>query len=198
MQPEMFDQVVLIACSAKAARSIALLSYRTSDAYNLTQSETSDEKLTAYRASSCQQYQGEKLVKRFNAYSYMILTRFTVTDCPVPDTCVTENVTWGGETYTGVRMGNQCWMDRNLNYGTLLGDQEPDDNGGWYSTEDRYMTSSFDSEIHRLPITAKFSPSNVEQCYPIGRGATSAGHVRCIKDSGVFTPSTGGTGGQTD
>ncbi|MFA6951146.1 MAG: hypothetical protein WCQ70_10720 [Lentimicrobiaceae bacterium] len=53
MQPEMFDQVVLIACSAKAARSIALLSYRTSDAYNLTQSETSDGKLTAYRASSC-------------------------------------------------------------------------------------------------------------------------------------------------
>lgn len=39
----------------KAARSIALLSYRTSEAYNLTQSETSDEKLADYRASSYQQ-----------------------------------------------------------------------------------------------------------------------------------------------
>lgn len=60
----------------KAARSMALISYRTSEAYNLTQSETTDDKLTDYRASSYQQYQGEKLVKRFNAYSYMILTRF--------------------------------------------------------------------------------------------------------------------------
>ncbi|MFA6951147.1 MAG: hypothetical protein WCQ70_10725 [Lentimicrobiaceae bacterium] len=122
----------------------------------------------------------------------MILTRFTVTDCPVPDTCVTENVSWGGETYTGVRVGNQCWMDRNLNYGTLLGDQEPDDNGGWYSTEDRYLTSSFDSAISRSPITAVFSPNNyVYYCYPVTFGNAS-GHVRCIKDSGVFIPSTGG------
>ncbi len=60
----------------KAARSMALISYRASEAYNHTQSETTDEKLTDYRASSYQQYQGEKLVKRFNAYSYYILTRF--------------------------------------------------------------------------------------------------------------------------
>ena len=59
----------------RAARSIALLSYRTSEAYNLTQSEDTDDITTGYRASSYQQYQGEKLVRRFNAYSYMILTR---------------------------------------------------------------------------------------------------------------------------
>ena len=60
----------------RAARSIALLSYRTSEAYNLTQAEDSNEKLTGYKAASYQQYQGEKLVKRFNAYSYYVLTRF--------------------------------------------------------------------------------------------------------------------------
>jgi homoserine O-acetyltransferase len=60
----------------KAARSIALLSYRTSEAYNQTQAETSNDELTDYRASSYQQYQGEKLVQRFNAYSYYVLTRF--------------------------------------------------------------------------------------------------------------------------
>ncbi|HLN52126.1 MAG TPA: homoserine O-acetyltransferase [Lentimicrobium sp.] len=60
----------------KAARSIALLSYRTSEAYNLTQKESSDEILEGYRAVSYQQHQGNKLVKRFNAYSYYVLTRF--------------------------------------------------------------------------------------------------------------------------
>lgn len=60
----------------RAARSIALLSYRTSEAYKLTQAEGSDEKLKGYKAASYQQYQGEKLVKRFNAYSYYVLTRF--------------------------------------------------------------------------------------------------------------------------
>lgn len=59
----------------RAARSIALLSYRTSEAYNLTQSEDTDDKTTGFRASSYQQYQGEKLIRRFNAYSYIILTR---------------------------------------------------------------------------------------------------------------------------
>ena len=60
----------------KAARSLALISYRTSEAYNLTQAEITDGKLTDFRASSYQQYQGEKLVRRFNAYSYYVLTRF--------------------------------------------------------------------------------------------------------------------------
>lgn len=57
----------------KAARSIALLSYRTAKAYNETQShadETED-----YPAASYQQYQGEKLVKRFNAYGYWYLSK---------------------------------------------------------------------------------------------------------------------------
>lgn len=59
----------------KTARSIALLSYRTYDAYNATQVETVNEKTTNFRAASYQGYQGEKLCKRFNAYSYWYLTK---------------------------------------------------------------------------------------------------------------------------
>jgi len=59
----------------KVARSIALLSYRTYEAYNETQLESVDGKTTGYRASSYQNYQGEKLCKRFNAYSYWYLSK---------------------------------------------------------------------------------------------------------------------------
>ena len=61
----------------KAARSIALLSYRTSYAYNQTQAEETDEKTDSFRASSYQAYQGDKLVKRFNAWSYYRLTQLS-------------------------------------------------------------------------------------------------------------------------
>lgn len=63
----------------KAARSIALISYRTMNAYNQTQNEDDDEKLTSFKASSYQAYQGEKLVKRFNPYSYWCLTNLSDT-----------------------------------------------------------------------------------------------------------------------
>ncbi len=59
----------------KVARSIALLSYRTYETYVATQQETSDEKTDHYKAASYQNYQGEKLVKRFNAYSYWFLSK---------------------------------------------------------------------------------------------------------------------------
>ncbi|WP_256006631.1 homoserine O-acetyltransferase family protein [Pedobacter deserti] len=59
----------------KAARSIALLSYRTYDAYTATQLESVNDKTDNFRASSYQNYQGEKLCKRFNAYSYWYLTK---------------------------------------------------------------------------------------------------------------------------
>lgn len=58
----------------KVARSIALLSYRTALGYNLSQSEK-DHKLDNYSASSYQRYQGEKLAKRFNAFSYWYLSK---------------------------------------------------------------------------------------------------------------------------
>jgi len=57
----------------KAARSIALLSYRSYKAYNISQQEEQDSITDNYRASSYQAYQGDKLVNRFNAYSYWYL-----------------------------------------------------------------------------------------------------------------------------
>ncbi|MEJ7693411.1 homoserine O-acetyltransferase [Daejeonella sp.] len=59
----------------KVARSIALLSYRSYGTYGATQLEVGTEKITDFKASSYQNYQGEKLVNRFNAYSYWYLTK---------------------------------------------------------------------------------------------------------------------------
>jgi homoserine O-acetyltransferase len=59
----------------KAARSIALLSYRSYSGYDKTQQEDCNDALEAAKASSYQRYQGEKLARRFNAYSYYSLTK---------------------------------------------------------------------------------------------------------------------------
>jgi homoserine O-acetyltransferase len=58
-----------------AARAVALLSYRGYDAYLKTQTEPDESRLRDFRASSYQRYQGDKLVARFDAYSYVVLTR---------------------------------------------------------------------------------------------------------------------------
>ena len=63
------------AAGLEAARSIAMLSYRHYDAFQQTQAEGSDEKLADYRAATYQSYQGQKLRKRFNAWSYYVLSR---------------------------------------------------------------------------------------------------------------------------
>ena len=59
----------------KAARAIALLSYRNYNTYEYSQSETDTEKTDNFKASSYQNYQGEKLVKRFNCHSYWYLSK---------------------------------------------------------------------------------------------------------------------------
>lgn len=59
----------------KAARSIALLSYRNYKTYGITQQEDSDETPANFKAASYQNYQGQKLVNRFNAYSYWYLSK---------------------------------------------------------------------------------------------------------------------------
>jgi homoserine O-acetyltransferase len=56
-----------------AARSIALLGYRGYTTYELTQKENRSDKTIDFAAASYQRYQGEKLAKRFNAYSYVRL-----------------------------------------------------------------------------------------------------------------------------
>jgi len=59
----------------KAARGIGLLTYRTIDAYIQTQSDSDNDKLDNFKASSYIKYQGEKLAMRFNAYSYWYLSK---------------------------------------------------------------------------------------------------------------------------
>ncbi|MCC5944620.1 MAG: homoserine O-acetyltransferase [Bernardetiaceae bacterium] len=59
----------------KAARAMALLSYRHYEAYKQTQSEDNNEKTGNFKAISYQRYQGEKLAKRFDAFAYWTLSR---------------------------------------------------------------------------------------------------------------------------
>ena len=59
----------------KCARSIALISYRSYEGYNMTQPEADIDCLFADRAGSYQRYQGKKLADRFDAYSYYYLAK---------------------------------------------------------------------------------------------------------------------------
>jgi homoserine O-acetyltransferase len=54
----------------KIARSVALLSYRHYQTYDLFQSDEPPYELNHYKAGSYQHYQGQKLAQRFNAFSY--------------------------------------------------------------------------------------------------------------------------------
>lgn len=57
----------------KAARAIGMLSYRTYDTFGTLQAEKGNETTDSFRAATYQRYQGEKLVSRFNAYTYFLL-----------------------------------------------------------------------------------------------------------------------------
>ncbi|MEO7310092.1 MAG: homoserine O-acetyltransferase [Chitinophagaceae bacterium] len=60
----------------KAARAIGMITYRNYKQYMLSQSDSQDtEKTDDFKASSYINYQGEKLVSRFNAKSYWALTK---------------------------------------------------------------------------------------------------------------------------
>lgn len=56
------------------ARAVGMLTYRGYRAFNATQMDN-DDRLDEFSASSYILYQGEKLAKRFNAYSYWLLTK---------------------------------------------------------------------------------------------------------------------------
>lgn len=74
--PTFFDDVPNAgARGLAAARAVAMLSYRNYRTYQTTQSEASDERVDEFRASSYQQYQGEKLHKRFHPWAYWTLTK---------------------------------------------------------------------------------------------------------------------------
>jgi homoserine O-acetyltransferase len=57
----------------KAARAMAMLSYRNYEMYYQSQEDADNEKVTDFKSSSYQQYQGKKLVDRFNVLSYLSL-----------------------------------------------------------------------------------------------------------------------------
>ncbi|CAL1518108.1 homoserine O-acetyltransferase [Chitinophaga sp. MM2321] len=59
----------------KAARAIGMITYRNYKTFVRTQSDPDKEKTDDFRASSYICYQGDKLVKRFNAQSYWLLTK---------------------------------------------------------------------------------------------------------------------------
>jgi homoserine O-acetyltransferase len=59
----------------KAARAVALLSYRNYHTYLNSQHESDLDKTDHFKASSYQNYQGEKLVNRFNCHSYLFLSK---------------------------------------------------------------------------------------------------------------------------
>jgi homoserine O-acetyltransferase/O-succinyltransferase len=58
----------------KAARAIAMISYRSYTDFNLKQNETAN-KMDDYKAASYVRYQGQKFIERFNPYSYYVLTK---------------------------------------------------------------------------------------------------------------------------
>lgn len=59
----------------KAARSIALLSYRHYEAYGFSQIEEGNDRRDDFKSDSYQRYQGLKLANRFNAFSYYFLSK---------------------------------------------------------------------------------------------------------------------------
>jgi homoserine O-acetyltransferase len=59
----------------KAARAIAMMSYRNYLTFSQTQNDQEGRNLVLPKAAAYQQYQGEKLATRFNAFSYITLSK---------------------------------------------------------------------------------------------------------------------------
>ncbi len=59
----------------KAARAFAMLSYRSYQLYQKKQTDVHLDKIQNFKSADYQQYQGQKLMERFNAYSYVSLTK---------------------------------------------------------------------------------------------------------------------------
>jgi homoserine O-acetyltransferase/O-succinyltransferase len=58
-----------------AARAMGMVSYRNYTTFSLTQPDDDNGQLENYRACTYQRYQGEKLVKRYNAHSFYYISK---------------------------------------------------------------------------------------------------------------------------
>ncbi|GAB3563275.1 homoserine O-acetyltransferase [Spirosoma luteolum] len=63
------------AAGMKAARAMAMISYRNYDTYGFTQALDNNEQLDEFKAATYQRYQGEKIVERYNAFTYRLLSK---------------------------------------------------------------------------------------------------------------------------
>jgi homoserine O-acetyltransferase len=59
----------------KAARAIGMLTYRNYETFAAQQTDDDAQKLDSFKASSYINHQGDKLVNRFNAFSYWLLSK---------------------------------------------------------------------------------------------------------------------------
>ncbi len=59
----------------KAARAMAMLNYRTIDAFINAQSDSDSDKLDDFKAASYVRYQGQKMIERFTAHCYFTLSK---------------------------------------------------------------------------------------------------------------------------
>lgn len=59
----------------KAARAMGMLTYRNYETFAKQQTDDEHQKLDNYKSSSYIHHQGDKLVKRFNAYCYWLLSK---------------------------------------------------------------------------------------------------------------------------
>ena len=63
------------ATGMRAARAMAMISYRTYDTYGFTQALDNNEQLDGFKAAGYQRYQGDKIAGRYNAFTYRILSK---------------------------------------------------------------------------------------------------------------------------
>lgn len=59
----------------KAARAIGMISYRSYETFQATQSEVNNDTSDNFKAATYQRYQGTKLANRFNAFTYWTLSK---------------------------------------------------------------------------------------------------------------------------
>lgn len=59
----------------RAARAMGMISFRSYHAFAAAQQEITSDKFDNYKAATYQRYQGDKLVRRFNAFSFWTLSK---------------------------------------------------------------------------------------------------------------------------